>query len=560
MPVERETSLLFDVSIALAVALAAGWIAARLRLSSIVGYVVAGVILSPFTPGYSSDVERIRLIADIGVVLLLFAIGVQFSLSELARVGPRIIVAVLLQTATVLVLGVWIAMLTGIERDEALYVGAALGISSSVVLVKLLDQRGDVSSEHGRITIAYSIMQDLLAVLLIVVLAAVTGEGGGADIAADSTVAVAKTVAFIGAVLFLGLRVIPLVLNQVAQERSRELFFLSIAALCIGTALASEYVGLSLALGAFLAGIVVSESDLSHRVLAELLPTRDVFAVLFFVSVGMFVEPEVLRDDWYVVLALLIVILVARPVVTFGLLRGLRRAPATAALAAGLVVPSGEFSFLLATAGVDEGVLSDDAFGVVLAAAVISIVLSPLIMSGIDRWLARPGTVRLAPEPGAAPAPSRLGRQAVVCGYGHVGQTVVRLLGARFTVVVAVDDAREARRAGQDGFEVIEGSLSSPLVIERMRLFDTRVLIITLADPFTTRLLTERAREINPHLDIVGRAVVPGERERLAKSGMTQTIVDEDEVGFELARYGLQRFGVSSQESLRAIQLARRRL
>jgi CPA2 family monovalent cation:H+ antiporter-2 len=558
--VERETSLLFDVSIALAVALAAGWIAARLRLSSIVGYVVAGVILSPFTPGFSSDIERIRLIADIGVVLLLFAIGVQFSLSELARVGPRIIVAVLLQTAAVLVLGVWTAMLAGLARDEALYVGAALGISSSVVLVKLLDQRGDVSSEHGRITVAYSILQDLLAVLLIVVLAAVTGEGGGADIAADSTVAVAKTVAFIGVVLFLGLRVIPLVLNQVAQERSRELFFLAIAALCIGTALASEYVGLSLALGAFLAGIIVSESDLSHRVLAELLPTRDVFAVLFFVSVGMFVEPDVLRNDWDMVLALLAVILVARPVVTFGLLRGFGRAPATAILAAGLVVPSGEFSFLLATAGVDEGVLSDDAFGVVLAAAVISIVLSPLIMSGIDRWLARPGKVSLAPEPGAAAPPSRLGRQAVVCGYGHVGQTVARLLGARFTVLVAVDDAREARRCEEDGFEVIEGSLSSPLIIDRMRLFDTRVLIITLADPFTTRLLTERARAINPHLDIVGRAVVPGERERLAKSGMTQTIVDEDEVGYELARYGLQRFGVSSQESLRAIQLARRRL
>jgi CPA2 family monovalent cation:H+ antiporter-2 len=384
--VERETSLLVDVTVALCLALAGGWLATRLKLPALIGYLAAGVLISPFTPGFVGDVERLRLVADIGVVLLLFAIGVQFSLSELARVNPRVVAAAALMSTVVFVIVTAIASAAGMSRDASLYIAAAVTISSSVVIVKLLDMRGETTSEHGRDTIAVSIVQDLIAVVLIVMLGSIAeGNGDGGAAVRDTALAGVKVAAFVGLLLFVGLRVIPLVLNKVAEERSRELFFVAIAVLVIGTALASEWAGLSIALGAFLAGIVVSESDLSHRVLGELLPTRDVFAVLFFVSAGMIVDPAVVRDEWMAIIALSAAIILLKPVVFAMILRPAVPTAATALLVTALLMPVGEFSFLLAAEGLDHEALTEVEFSVILTSAVISIAASPLALAGSMR-------------------------------------------------------------------------------------------------------------------------------------------------------------------------------
>ncbi|HEY8173679.1 MAG TPA: cation:proton antiporter [Dehalococcoidia bacterium] len=553
---ERETSLLLDVTVALALALAGGWIATRLRLPALLGYIAAGIVISPFTPGFVGDVDRLRLIADIGIVLLLFATGVQFSLSDLLRVGPGVIVAALVQALVVMGCIVAVAIALDWSRDAALYAGAGIAMSSSVVLVKLLDSRGETGSLHGRVAVTASLAQDLLAVVLIVVLATVTEESNsGGAVVRESAFAGLKAAVFVSAVVIIGLRVIPPVLNQVAEERSRELFFVAIATMVIGTALASEWAGLSLALGAFLAGIVVSESDLSHRVLGELLPTRDVFAVLFFVSAGMLADPAVVRDEWPAVLAFTALLFALKPIV-FTLAGGrFVQTASTALLASVLLVPAGEFTFLLAADGLDNDALSDKQFSVVLTSAVLSIAGTPIALNAADRWVRRRGTDS---QPAAAAGPpSRLGRRAVIAGYDRTGQTVARLLYPRFDALVVESAPRLARLAREHGLPVLEGNPASPAVVARMELGDARVLIITTQDPFAARALTEQARAANPHLEIVAHAVISEESEKLLRSGADDAVTGEDEVALELARHGLRRFGVSSAEAMRIVQRQR---
>src|SRR3990172_8078711 len=444
----------------------------RLRLPAIVGYIAGGLFISPFTPGFVGDIDRLRLIADIGVVLLLFAVGVQVTLADLRRGGVRSALIATLSSAAVLAGAFAVAPLAGWSAEEAAYAGAAVSICSSVVLITLLERRGEIASEHGRTAIAISVVQDLIAVILIIVLEAVTEERGGGigDAAADTALAGLKGAAFIPG-----------------------LFFLAVAALVIGTALASEYAGLSLALGAFLAGIVVSESDLSHRVLGELLPVRDVFAVLFFVTAGMLVDPSAVVGEWRTLLAISGLILAVRPAIVAGLLLAARVHWPASLMTAALVTPAAEFTFLLAGSGLDGGVLSEDLFSAILTGAVVSIVLSPLIVAGVDRLSTLRG-VRPAAATTPQPAPSRLGRKAIICGYNAVGQTVASVLHPRFEVVVIEEDRTLARRATERGLAVIEGSPTSPAIIEHAGLEDARVVVIALADPFATRLFAERAR------------------------------------------------------------------
>lgn len=558
---ESESSLLLDVAVAFGVALAGGWLATRLRLPAIVGYIAAGLLISPFTPGFVGDVDRLRLMADVGIVLLLFAVGVQFTIADIVRGGVRLAGITVLSTSAVIGAGLLLGTAIGWSWQEAAYAGAAAAIASSVVMVTLLERRGEISSEHGRIAISFSVMQDLIAVILIVVLEAITGEGdqGADEVLLDAGIAALKAGAFIVGVLVVGLRVVPFVLNRVAEERSRELFFLAVAALIIGTALASEYVGLSLALGAFLAGIVISESDLSHRVVGELLPVRDVFAVLFFVTAGMLVDPAALVDEWQTMVAVLGLIVVLKPALVTGLLVLTRFQIPVSLMVGALVAPAAEFSFLLAGSGLDEGVLSDDVFSAIIAAAVVSIVLGTFALSGAE-WLGtrqRTKETMVPVEPGTAP--SRLGRVAILCGYDHVGETIAGILGPRFELRVIEENPVRAREARARDLYVIEGSPISPAVLERAGIEDARVVVIALADPFATRLFAERAQAINPHVDIIAHAVVRSEVEKLRRSGIAEAVIAEDEVAFELARYGLHRFGLSSRESLAIIQQWRAR-
>jgi CPA2 family monovalent cation:H+ antiporter-2 len=548
-----EGPMLLDIAAALTLALAFGWIATRLRLSSIVGYVLAGVALSPFTPGPSTDVEGLAVIADVGVILLLFGIGVQFRISELARVGAPVVAMTVAQVAIVGSAVYLVADTAGWSSDEALYAAAAVAISSGVVLVKLLEDRGDINARHGHVAVAWSLVQDLIAVIF--VLASSTGAGEDENAVREAAIAGAKAVGFVAVALVVGLRVVPWVLSRVAEERSRELFFLAIAALVIGTALASEQAGLSLALGAFIAGIVVSESDLSHRVLGELLPTRDVFAVLFFTSAGTLIDPELILEQWHAVALLGGSIVLLKPVVSWGLLR-LRETPQSSLLAAAALLPAGEFSFLLARSGLEGEAISEDVFGVILAATVASVVLAPAAL-GLSYARAQAGPVMAPVATAPTGAPSRLGRHAVVAGYDRAGRIVAGVLAARFEVIVVTEDRAAAKAARDAGLSVVEGSPVSPAIIERMRLEDARLLSITLDDVFVTRRLSELARSVNPHLDISARAALASDAVRFERSGVTRTVIAENEVAFDLARHALQRFGIDSREALAIVQRLR---
>jgi CPA2 family monovalent cation:H+ antiporter-2 len=557
---DQEPRLLLDVAVALAIALPAGWLATRLRLSSIVGYVVAGLIISPFTPGFVGDAERLRLIADVGVVLLLFSIGVQFSISDLTHLGTRVALAAAAQVGAMFVLGWALFRVAGLSNDEALYLGAAVSISSSVVLTRMLSTEGEAATDHGRLSIGWAVVQDLAVVVLITMLATLTEGAGAAGLAQDMALAGLKAAGFVAGVLFVGLRVVPVFLNQIAAERSRELFFLAIAALVIGTALASDYMGLSLALGAFLAGIVVSESDLSYRVLGDLLPTRDVFAVLFFVSAGMLVDPGVVAEEWLLVLVTLAAIAALKPALTLLLARGTGRSVNVGVLTAALLVPAGEFSFVLVRDGLQRDIIDERVFGVALSASVISIVVTPALTTGARQWAARVWRAAPAPVPAVVDTPARIGRRAVICGFNRIGQIVATILANRFQVLVVEEDRRLASDARRRGFDVLEGPPANPSVLDRMDLGNARVLIVTLPDPFATRLLVERAKAINPRLDVVARAAIPSEAEKLYEAGVTEAVVPDDEVALELARHSLHRFGLSAPEALAAIQGYRARL
>ena len=374
--------LLIDLVAALAVALAGGWLATRIGLSPIAGYVAAGVAISPFTPGFVGDVDRLRLIADIGVVLLLFGIGVEFSIGAVRDAGWRLALAATMQTALVLAAGTAAVMALGWERDAALFAGAAVAISSSTVIARMVTERGEASSGYARVAITWAIVQDLLAVALVGVLVAMSEEGNVAESAALSLL---KAVGLIAGMLIVGLRVVPPLLDYFASHEARELFVLAIAGIALGAALVSEWAGLSLAFGAFIAGLVVSESPSSHRVLHELLPARDVFGVLFFVSVGMLIDPAVFRDDPATLAALIALIVVVKGIVVTVFTRIAGHPRADSAMAGGLLANAGEFSFVLIGIALDRAVVDNDAFSVVVAATAISIVLAPFVTAVVRR-------------------------------------------------------------------------------------------------------------------------------------------------------------------------------
>ena len=381
----HNQDLLVDLVVAVGLAMVGGWIAARIGLSSIIGYIVAGLVISPFTPGFAGNLDELRLVAEIGVVLLLFSIGVHFSFEDLRSVRPTIAAAAVVQVTTVAAAGFGVGILSGWGRDESLFAGAAIAISSSAVIVKLLSDRDEIESERGQLAVAWSIVEDLCAVIAVAVLVAVTGEGG---VAASVGIASAKAIGFVAVVLVLGIRVIPWVLERMAEAAPSEVFILGITVLALGMSLGSERVGLSIAFGAFLAGMMVSESNVSLDILEKLLPARDVFAALFFVSVGMLIDPSVITENIAVTVALLAAIVVLKGAVTWVLLRAAGYGPTAAPPIAALLSQSGEFSFVVAGIGLDRSVVDSDIFSLIVAASAISMALTPGVTLVTNRWAA----------------------------------------------------------------------------------------------------------------------------------------------------------------------------
>ncbi len=560
---EAPGGLALTLFVSLAAALALGAVANRLRLAPMIGYVAAGLIVGPFTAGLVTDQAEILALADIGVALLMFSIGLRFRLAELASVGRLALLGTPAQVVITGGIGLGVALLLGAEPLSAAFLGGIASISSSVVLVKIAGDETLQATLHGRIALGWSVAQDLITVILVVVLAALAG--GERDPLLGLLRSVAVALAFIAATLVIGSRALPRILAGIAQLGSRELFIVAVAVVAIGTALLAGQLGVSVALGAFLAGLALAESDLAASVLGEVVPLRELFATLFFVSVGLLLQPAAVAAGWPAVLALLVLITVGKglPIAGLAMLGGQR--PRSAFRAGGLLAQSGEFSFVIATLGLQHGALSPDAFSQAMGAVVISIVLAgpgSVLAAGVGDRLdrLRPGSVAAGVEGvarvgDAADAALAHGdaepihRHAVILGYGRVGHTVARVMEGRGFPFVAVDaDYPLVRSARIAGAPVLYGDAGTPAVLEEARIAEARVLIIAVPDALATRQAVAYARTRNARIEIVARAHSEADELELRRMGVERVVLAERQVGNELVRHALRRYGISERE------------
>ena len=569
--VPDDLQFILDLGVAVAVALIGGMIAVRLRQPPIVGYLAAGIVIGPFTPGFVGDANQLGELAEIGIVLLLFALGVEFSLRELAPVRRIAVPGAIIQILVTAVAGAAIGIPLGLDAQAAIVVGAAIAISSTVVVLKILVERGEMDSLHGKAAIGWMVVQDLATIVLIAVLEPLAGGG---SLAGPVLLALFRTALFLALAYVIGTRAVPWLFRTVSRVGSPELFLLSVFATALLAAfLSSAVFGLSLALGAFVAGLIVSESELSHQAAGEITPFRDLFAVLFFVSVGMLLDPAAILDDWQALVALLLVAVVVKSGVSIVLGRVLGMPLRSAILLGATIGQVGEFSFLLAARALALDLLDQRGYNLVLGTAVISIVLTPLIVRGAVRVVERLEHRRLAADPPAPGAdPSSRGERSgegggpeerpavVVLGAGRVGRVVTRAVRARsFRCIVIDRDQRALDEMAALGAATLFGDAASTAILRRAGLADARLLVVAIGDGLTARLAVERARAINPRLTVISRSRGRTEATALQSLGVTRLADPEIEAAIELARASLARMGVSGPEQTAiAVGLRRR--
>jgi len=550
------TGLGLTLLVALGAALVLGSLAHRIGLPPMLGYVVAGIVVGPATPGFVAEREEVLALADIGVALLMFSIGLQFSLGELRSVGLRILAGTPVQVAITMGIGTATGLLLGWDLLEALFIGGALSVCSTVVLVKTAGESELHTTSSGKTALGVSIVQDLVTVILVVVLTALgsSEEESLLGLAAPAALALG----FVVLVVAGGSRILPPLLGFVARLRSRELFVITVAVVAIGTAFAAEEVGVSVALGAFLAGLALTDSDLTASVLGEIVPLRELFSTFFFVSIGILVQPVAIIEAWPIVLALLLIITLGKalPVAALAGLDGQR--PSSMFRAGALIGQSGEFSFVLASAGIAVGAVAPETFSLAMGAVVLSILTAGPLLAAAT-WAGRrlDAVQRLPPLPGEDPGVG-LRRHAVILGYGRAGRAVARVMASRGFGWVAVDaDYRLASEARAAGASIVYGDAGSPSVLDLTHMADAHALIVAIPNALAARQAILYARERNPRIEIVARAHSEAEEADLRRLGVARVVVAERELGNELIRHALRRFGVSDRE-VAAIVGARR--
>ena len=559
-----ENALLINLVLALAAAGIGAAIAVRLGQSAILGYILAGLAIGPFTPGFVGDIFAVQSLAEIGIILLMFAIGVQLSFRDLLAVGRVAIIGGTAQVGAMIAIGYLVGTALGWPWIQSLFFGAVISNSSSTVLTKVLDERGELGSEHGRISLAWSSIQDLGTVVLVVVLGALaTGDG---DVWPRLLMAIGMAALFIILLVPLGTVAFRWLFERVAELKNREVFILTVAAVALGAAYVSSLFGLSLALGAFIAGIVVGESDLSYHILGEITPLRDVFVGLFFVSVGMLVNPVLVFENLPVVLLALALIVLAKGVISAAIVALSGYPVRTVVLTGATLGQSAEFSFLLASLGAGLGAIVPAAFSLILAAVVLSIVLAPSLQGLGERlssWLER----RL-PEPSLARAPEaglgveeELRGHAVICGYGRVGSVIGSALAKRGFRFVAIDgDVRRVRALRAGGIRALLGDAGNPVLLDRAGVSRARVLVVALPDFLAARRVVTYAKQSNAKLNIVVRTHSGSEFESMQEAGVREAVNGELELALEMTRHTLSRFGIGLIETQAIIQGLRERI
>ncbi|WP_153144805.1 YbaL family putative K(+) efflux transporter [Dechloromonas sp. H13] len=568
----HNISLITTITAAFGLALIFGVIAARLRMPPLVGYLLAGIMIGPATPGFVADLDLAGQLAEIGVMLLMFGVGLHFSLEDLLAVKRIAIPGAIVQIAVATAMGMALAMFWGWDPGAALVFGLALSVASTVVLLRALEARGVLDSINGRIAVGWLVVEDLVMVLVLVLLPPLAGLLGGQQAGAAAAVSseiwttlgltFAKIAAFMALMLIVGQRLLPRLLWLVARSGSRELFTLCVIAAAVGVAYGSAHLfGVSFALGAFFAGMTIRGSEFSHRAAEESLPLRDAFSVLFFVSVGMLFDPLVLLAEPLKVLLVTAIIMLGKTVAAVALVLAFRYPLNTALTVGASLAQIGEFSFILAGLGASLGLMPAEGSSLLLAGALFSIACNSLIFAAIaplQKWLRANSALARRLEHRADPLAelpmstdqANLTGQVVLVGYGRVGQRIAALLAERGVSHVIVEQNRErVEELRARGILAVCGDATEPAVLIQAHIARAGMLVIATPDAFDARKMLEIARTLNPGIETVLRTHSAEEAELLQREEAGAVFMGEHELARGMAQHVLMRMGLAGKPS-----------
>jgi CPA2 family monovalent cation:H+ antiporter-2 len=560
----HNISLITTIAAALGAGLLFGYLATRLRLPALVGYLAAGIIIGPATPGYVADAALAGQLAEIGVMLMMFGVGLHFSLDDLWDVRKVALPGAILQIAVATALGMGLAHFWGWSIGGGLVFGLALSVASTVVLLRALEERGILDSFNGRIAVGWLVVEDLVTVLVLVLLPALAGSlggevvdaatgghsAGGGDLWTTLAITLGQVAAFIVLMLVVGRKLFPWILWQVARTGSRELFTLCVIAAAVGIAYAStHYFGVSFALGSFFAGMVLRESALAHRAAEESLPLRDAFAVLFFVSVGMLFEPSILIEQPMKLLAVVAIVIVGKSVAAFLLVLLLRYPAKTALMVSASLAQIGEFSFILAALGLSLKLMPVEGQSLILAGAIISIALNPVVFrvtKPLERWLGKDQGLAAKFDRTADPLAElpmnvpheHLRNQVVLVGYGRVGRRIAASLKEQGIPYVVAEQNREVvDQLRKEGTPAVAGNAGEPAVLIQAHIAHAAMLVIATPDTFHVRAMIETARALNPNIKTVVRTHNDAEADLLRSERAGEIFMGEQELAKGMSAY-----------------------
>jgi CPA2 family monovalent cation:H+ antiporter-2 len=566
----HETTLIATIAAAFVFAFAFGMVASYLRLPPLVGYLLAGVMMGPFTPGFVGDLPLASQLAEIGVILLMFGVGLHFSIPDLLAVRRIAVPGAIGQIVVATLMGALLASSWGWNLAAGLTFGLSLSVASTVVLLRALEQQRKLHTPVGRIAVGWLIVEDLVMVLALVLIPAIADALGttGADATTSGSlfvilgVTLAKVVMFVALALIGGVRFVPWLLTRVARTGSRELFTLCVLAIALGIAFGSAALfGVSFALGAFFAGVVMSESDLSHRAAERSLPLQDAFAVLFFVSVGMLFDPSIILRAPLQLLGVMLIIVVGKSLAAFVIVILCRFPLGTALTVSASLAQIGEFSFILAALGIALNLLPPDGRDLILAGALLSITLNPLffaIQPRMERWLrARKGFanwVDARARAGAAngkadPVVPPMHDHVIVIGHGRVGGAITPVLAQAQTPYIVIErDRHRYESLLKQGVVTLFGDVTESGVLAAAGIATARVLLVATAESFQTRSAVQRARAINPEIVIIVRTHTEADRTALGADGADHVIMGERELARSMLRQTLVCLDVPAEE------------
>ncbi|MGI4862063.1 MAG: YbaL family putative K(+) efflux transporter [Janthinobacterium lividum] len=553
----HHTPLIATIVAGLCIAFVFGAIANRLKIPPLAGYLLAGIVVGPFTPGYVADQGLAPELAEIGVILLMFGVGLHFSLKDLLSVKNIAIPGALVQIGFATGLGWMLARLFGWSTGAGIVFGLSLSVASTVVLLRALQDQRILDSEKGKVAIGWLIVEDLVMVLALVLLPPFAGLLGGHADGQPATLTtatllwtlgltLAKVAAFVAVMLIVGRRVIPWVLVQIAMTGSKELFTLAVLAIALGVAFGSAAIfGVSFALGAFFAGMILGESELSHDAAADILPLRDAFSVLFFVSVGMLFNPHVLVDAPLAVLATFLIIVVGKSLAALVIVKLFGRTTDTALTIAASLAQIGEFSFILASLGISLKLLPEHGRDLILAGAILSIILNPLVFA-VARKIAAYSTAR-APSQGVPAGGARAddgatasvaGGHVIIVGYGRVGREVAKALQATQAAFVVVDDRLDiVGRLRDEGITAVCGNGVTVDVLEQAGIATARYLVMSIPNAFEAAEVIRQARELGPQVHVLARAHSSAEIAHLEQHGAHRVVLGQREIARSMTNY-----------------------